>query len=263
MEAERPLGEILLNRRWNRRLEPFPHVVARDVFIPSVVDELAVGLKEVLEVGQGVSHFGWYDALGWSFRKDTDWPLRLFLTPEWHDLVSATMGITCTGHVSGGIHSHAIGSADGTIHHDLNPVYFPETDDGGPVHVVAPDEVDYMSGEVRAPGVTAHRVVRAIALLYYVGNEEWRPGDGGATGLYGQSGTPPSRPDVAVHPVNNSLVMFECTPNSFHTFLTNTRTVRNSVIMWLHRDYDEAADRWGEQSLGLWSAKILARKASA
>ncbi len=263
MEASRPLDEILANRRWVRHLDPFPYIVATDVFVPEVAEEVADAVRKTVEEGRGMSHFGWYDAFGWTFPTDLEGPLTLFTSRGWHDLVAAAAGVEVTAHVSGGIHNHAVGSKSGFVHHDLNPVYFPVTGkDKGDVQVTNPKLVDYMSGEVHRSGVQARKVVRAISLLYYTANEPWHPGDGGETGLYRSSADPVEEAAVRVPPINNSLVMFECTPNSFHTFLSNTRTVRNSVIMWLHRDYEEAAGRWGEGTLGLWSAKVLAHRAS-
>jgi Rps23 Pro-64 3,4-dihydroxylase Tpa1-like proline 4-hydroxylase len=98
----------------------------------------------------------------------------------------------------------------------------------------------------------AYERVRAVAVLFYVGNEPWRPGDGGETGLYETADLPVDRPSVAVPPVNNRLLAFECTPTSFHSFISNRRSGRTSMIQWLHRSREEAVGRWGENSLVLW-----------
>ncbi|MDT4982832.1 MAG: hypothetical protein QOF95_322, partial [Pseudonocardiales bacterium] len=94
--------------------------------------------------------------------------------------------------------------------------------------------------------------IRAVSLLFYVGNPDWVPGDGGETGLFANIDTAARGPRAAVPPVNNSLVMFECTPFSWHAFVSNVSNPRNSVVMWLHRRKDEAVARWGEQSIVYW-----------
>jgi hypothetical protein len=136
-------------------------------------------------------------------------------------------------------------------------VYFERARPGRGIQASDPAVLDYQTGARRRPGVEVEPFARAVALLYYVGNEEWRPGDGGETGLYAHRGVPVAAPDAAVPPVNNSLVLFECTPASFHTFLSNRRTVRNAVVMWLHRDYGEVTARWGETSLVRWDERAL------
>ncbi len=49
--------------------------------------------------------------------------------------------------------------------------------------------------------------------------------------------------------------MFECTPYSCHTFLTNTRNPRNNLVLWVHRTKTEAVSRWGERSIVYWKKK--------
>jgi hypothetical protein len=56
-----------------------------------------------------------------------------------------------------------------------------------------------------AVGAASERV-RAVAVLFSVGNEPWRPGDGGETGLYETADLPVDRPSVAVPPVNNRFL---------------------------------------------------------
>ena len=99
--------------------------------------------------------------------------------------------------------------------------------------------------------MAVRETMRAIAILYYLNNPEWSPGDGGQTGLYRAMSDQVDQAVVSVPPINNSLVAFECSPRSFHTFRTN-RQPRNSVVMWLHREKDEALAQWGEDSIVPW-----------
>jgi 2OG-Fe(II) oxygenase superfamily len=83
----------------------------------------------------------------------------------------------------------------------------------------------------------------------YLCNPDWIEGDGGETGLYGSREDPVDRPIAVVPPINNSLLMFECTPYSYHSFLSNGRSPRNSVIVWLHREKVEVLSRWEKPRL--------------
>ena len=67
-------------------------------------------------------------------------------------------------------------------------------------------------------------------------------------------------PAAAVPPVNNMLLAFECTPNSYHSFISNKVAERNSVIMWLHRSDEMAVNRWGENTLERWAESPPPRK---
>ncbi|WP_433757792.1 2OG-Fe(II) oxygenase family protein [Nocardia sp. CA-135398] len=90
--------------------------------------------------------------------------------------------------------------------------------------------------------------MRAVAVLFYFGNPDWRPGDGGETGLFAHIGANPV-PALTVPPLNNSLLLFECTPRSWHSFVGDNVAARNSVMMWLHRPKEDVLRRWGGDSI--------------
>jgi hypothetical protein len=97
--------------------------------------------------------------------------------------------------------------------------------------------------------------VRAIAMIYYVGNAPWAPGDGGVTGLYFGPNDPVDRPAKVVPPINNSLLTFECTPKSFHSFISNRVHPRTCIVLWLHRHRADAILRWGEKTIIEWPSR--------
>jgi hypothetical protein len=263
----------LANRRWSLRKEPFPHAFVDEVFVPEFAAELDAACAKVLS-GERLRHFGWYDAHAWNFSETTSGPLRVFITPEWRDMVASVLGVRVTPHVAGGIHHHDIGSANGMVHSDYNPVYFPLIDEPAgdrkrpaagagsrrragsgtlaPVQLSQANLVGYTTGVAERPGVEIVPVARAVVFLYYLGNEPWVRGDGGETGLYRRSSDPVDRPAAAIPPRNNTLVAFECTPSSFHSFITNRRLERNCVIAWFHRTIDEVESRWGSEALERW-----------
>ncbi len=250
-EASRPLTEIVANRRWQRRLQPFPHLVVQDLFVPSVADQIDAAVRKILE-NEGLPRIARYDATGWGFPADIDWPLRLFSTREWRDLLSHALGVETSPFVNAGIHHHDAGGESGRPHNDLNPVYFAEVEPRDGTVMMRNDLVDLKSGQPSKEGISVTRQVRAVSILYYTANPEWHEGDGGETGLFERPSDPPDRPAWAIPPVNNSLLAFECTPNSFHSFVSNRVSERNSVTMWLHRSDADAVARWGELTLERW-----------
>jgi 2OG-Fe(II) oxygenase superfamily len=247
------LEGLIANRRWVRRDEPFPHVVAQNVFVPEFYARLDDEFGRIArERPEAFSRsMPGYDASAAELAHFRDGPLGVFVSREWHDLVAGVTGVSATGDVSGSLHHHDPGSASGWPHNDLNPGWFAEAAPERHEVQLPHDDIDYRRGP-RAPGVTARETIRAVSLLFYVGNPEWTPGDGGETGLFADVDSARLGPRAAVAPINNSLMMFECTPFSLHTFMCNRVKPRNSVIMWLHRTKDDALARWGEQSIVNW-----------
>lgn len=247
------LRDVLAHRRWVRRVAPFPHVIAQNVFTPGLYDQLAGHFARLLREHPDAfgRNMAGYDAVGADLDAHRDGPLELFLRRDWHDLVAGVAGVACTGDVSASLHHHEPGSASGWPHNDLNPGWFPaEPAPPDRIRVPADGPVSYHHG-TRPDGVGARETVRAVAVLYYLANSTWQRGDGGETALLA-SGDRACVPAALVPPVNNSLVLFECTPHSWHAFRTNPRTARNSLVMWLHRPKQDAVARWGEHSIVRW-----------
>lgn len=252
------LASVLASRRWLHTSDPFPHVVARDVFTPSLAADLESAFKAILDRGLDAGPSGFsrsipgYDAFGHTFRADVPWPFSLFVSRPWHDLLCDVAGVEGSGQVFCGLHHHRPRSHSGSVHNDLNPGWFQAA--AGPGEIVVSDQrkVVYSSGEALVPGVTPSGAVRGIAVLYFLGNGPWRPGDGGEMGLYSSYSDPIDRPPVAVAPHDNSLVLFECTPHSLHGFIHNRRTPRNSLIMWVHRPRADVEAQWGARAIIDW-----------
>jgi len=248
------LDELLASRRWIQRNRPFPHVYAQDVFTAefyqSVHEEFERIEREHPEVFQ--RNMEGYDASGASIHHFRDGPLGVFVSREWHDLIATVAGVSATGDINAGMHHHDPGGASGWPHNDLNPSFFasppPRPDE---VRMENSGGVAVITGE-HQPGTEVREVVRAVSLLFYLGNPEWESGDGGETGLYADVASAGRGPTVGVPPINNSMVFFECTPRTWHTFISNRTKPRNSVVMWLHRPKDEAVRRWGDENIEYW-----------
>ncbi|GII00050.1 2OG-Fe(II) oxygenase family protein [Planobispora takensis] len=253
------LGSVIGNRAWLRRNHPFPHVVARDVFSgdfyaaldAQVAGILGRGLSETPDPGRFSRNIPGYDSYGIGFGAAAPGPVGLFLTAQWRDTICDLFGVKATPYVFAGAHHHAVGSASGFVHNDFNPVWFPRADEDA---IRTPDAArcDYKTGTGPLPEEEKVQVVRGAVVLFFLRNHGWRPGDGGETGLYADARDPVDAPALRCPPVDNSLVAFECTPRSFHTYLSNTRLPRTSIIMWVHRTLDEAGRTFGTEKLERW-----------
>jgi 2OG-Fe(II) oxygenase superfamily len=244
---EQELKTMLSGLPWTRGLKPFPHLTARDVFAPEVYAAFESAFLAMIQTGQ--TYLPQHDIHGFTITRDTGGALAFFASRAWHDLISKLLGIKATGYVNLGLHRHTIGSANGFPHNDLNPGWFVDYESDSGIVLAQPNLCTYTTGQVREANVTPRQLVRAGAVIFYIANSPWFPGDGGETGLYERSTDPPEKPHTAIPPTNNSLLAFECTPYSLHGFIGNRRTVRHSVVMWLHRERSEAVARWGEEAI--------------
>jgi hypothetical protein len=253
--SARGLEASLSSRRWLRRSRPFAHIVGNDVFTAEVYDEMVAAFRGLLRPADGspgrfARTMPGYDALGMLFRPDLDGPFALFVSRAWRDLLAGVVGVDVTEHVSGALHHHPVGSADGELHTDLNPGWFVDVEPRADGMVVADHTAcRYGDGQPRRPGVRPRELIRAVAVIYYLANPRWVRGAGGVTGLYAAANDPVRSPAAAVPPVNNSILVFECTPWSLHSFLRNRTQRRNCVAMFLHQRREDVAARWGEEAI--------------
>jgi len=251
-EASTDLDRFLANRRWRVNPEPFPHVVVQGVFTDDCYARLADAFRSTLAP---VVHRGYlkdHDIHGTTLGPDQTEMFAPLLGRAWHDLLASTFGVPATGHVLAGIHHHVVESSDGFPHNDLNSGWFVGKPDPRDVVLSSPLLADYTSGQVLGTGLNADdlvHTVRAVAMIFYLCNADWSPGDGGTTGLYRGAEDDVDCPVVDVSPINNSLLAFECTPSSYHGFRRNTVSERNSIVLWLHQPLDHVINRWGEDAI--------------
>jgi len=238
----------LAAHRWIRRNDPFPHFLAYDVFKPDVYEQLASAFNAAVGATQDRPYLEKHDIHGRTLTPDIASPFNTILSREWHDLVANVLGITATGHIAAGLHHHRVGSSHGFPHNDFNPGWF--NGDAAPDTVeIGDDFVNYTTGVALQSGAQPYETVRAASLLFYLSNPPWEPGDGGMTGLYGSDAANIEEPVSCAPPINNSLLLFECTPQSFHGFISNRVKPRNSIVQWLHQSKDDALAKWGPDSI--------------
>jgi hypothetical protein len=253
------LDDILLNRAWLWRNYPFTHVVARNVFKHAYYQSLATwlrerltyGLSELPALGQFSRSIPGYDAYGIGLSSATAGPAEVFLSAAWRDMMCGLFGIGRTPYMYAGAHLHAPGSRNGFIHNDFNPVWFPHAKDIE-IRIPQPERCEYKTGAGPCRDSDKVQVVRGAVVIFFLLNDGWHCGDGGETGLYASPTSSVSEPAVRCPPENNSLLAFECSPFSFHAFMTNKRLPRTSIIVWVHRTLEEATEKYGKERLEHW-----------
>jgi len=163
----------------------------------------------------------------------------LFL-PSFIETLYRILKLPSLSRIDGALHHHPPGSVTGWIHTDYCSAWFDEAVSGR-----FPNRLTcgYFEGEVKSVTARPVEYVRAATMIYYLDNDDWRPGDGGETAVYS---TPSGAgPMALIAPISNTAVLFECTPHSYHRFIENRRIARNSIVLWLHCTLEEAHARFG------------------
>ena len=257
------LERVLAHRRWWRRTEPFRHYAARGVFVPEFFAALSSAYEELLAAGLSPEpdrrrfsrNMPNSDAFAWDFPPDVDGPLAIFYTRAWHDMLAGLFDVPATGDVNGALHHHHTGSSNGFVHGDLGVGWFSDQPQADGINPMDTSRCSYTNGATHAEGVEARETIRAVTMIFYVGNAEWSEGDGGETGLYPTEDTPVDQPAAVAPPIDNSILVFENTPGSWHSFIQNRRRPRGSVILWLHRPRSDVVERWGVHPARSWGTK--------
>ena len=226
---------------------PFRHIVCYDVFASPRYEALRQHFDELLVADKRFRRRNArYSALSLT-AGEIEGPLEGFFAPDWRDFLAKLFDLDVTPEIEGGLHHHRQKSPPGWPHNDFNPGHFVP----GWQSVADERRCDYQTGSGCADPVVR---VRRIAMIYFLANREWTTGDGGEVGLFQSRAQPVTTPSLAYPPLNNTLVAFECNPESFHCFLGDNRLARNSLILWLHADLAEVDRRWGLTHLVPWRA---------
>lgn len=228
--------------------EPFPHVVINNCFKPNVYSDIQESFMQCMREGLSekpdssrfspfleLQQRGFeYDGYKFVPRPEDNSSLSIFYSVAWSlffsDLFKQPTGWT----TSLAFHHHPAGDRTGFVHHDYAMRYFS-------LRNRLSNGMIYREQRNNSADQTIFGHMRSIALLFYLGNEEWKEGDGGGTGLYANKGTAPVK---IIEPVNNRLLAFQISPRSFHAFQTN-RTSRASIVQWFHTEPEWCIKRYG------------------
>ena len=253
--AGKPTPELSDHGRWHQHEWPFRHYQATRVFDEATYASLTEAFLPILKASESGSEGRYrmvrsraeYDARMLSVDAELATQFKPLFSAQWIRFLYGFFGLPYVDRLSGGLHSSNPGARTGAIHNDLCMAYFDESiDQQGPFLFPDHSRCEYYTGRKIVPDARPVPYARAVALIYYLCNDNWRPGCGGETALYGAARSGPRTVTRLVPPVNNSLLMFECSPHSYHGFITNPGMRRNSIVMWLHCTEKNAIERWGD-----------------
>lgn len=93
--------------------------------------------------------------------------------------------------------------------------------------------------------------VRGIAVFYFLNNnKDWRHGDGGMELCVNEK---PDSPSSYIAPLNNRLLIFPITPESFHRFRANIANEQNYLVQYLFEDPRDTFLKYDQKCLSPWN----------
>lgn len=186
-----------------------------------------------------------YDALMLGMDNELANYFKPFFTIDFLKSIADFLNIPFNYQIDGGLHSNPKNSKTGWIHNDLCYAYF-DSNYFKEDKLTFPkrDSCDYFTGRKTNDSASPQKFVRAAALIYYLCNHNWKDGDGGETALYSAKNISRDTISELVAPKDNSLILFECSPHSYHRFVNNPGRTRNSLIFWLHSTPEFSESQW-------------------
>jgi hypothetical protein len=208
---------------------PFRHIVIDNVFDNSTYNEMCrvfptfiartVPYKD--QPGATSNYEGYI--LGLSLN-DLLGGYEIFASKHLQNFVEKEFDIETTKFVSPSAHFHKPPSRDGFIHRDYNIVSFKDQQ----AEFVTTGGASYTDDTNENPDST--KVLRSIALLYYLNNDDHINCSGGGTAIYESYSGGHIK---TIEPKNNRLFIFEMTDNSYHGFV-GANFARSCVVSWFH-----------------------------
>lgn len=240
---------------WQACDAPFRHFTATGVFDAATYQALSDRFTAILETTAG-KRAGVYrlrpapgssDGLILGLTEKLAPAFAPLFTETWLRAVATMLGLPFLPRIEGALHANPQGSRTGWIHTDCCSAWFDESGSTPGALMLPPRRrCHYFTGQRIAPDARPVEYIRAATLIFYLCNDGWTPGDGGETAIYSAAQEDAGTLVRHIAPVNNSLFLFECSPHSYHRFVTNPGRARNSIILWLHATVADAEQRWGD-----------------
>ena len=214
--------------------EPFPHIIIDNLFeqkdyqtmceiFPSFISRV----KPYKDTPGATSNYEGYIS-GLSKEDVFGNPFDFFASRELKNFVEKEFGIETTKYVAPSAHFHKAPSKDGFIHRDMNICSFKETETED---FVFTNGTIYTNDSRRINCEKEVKVIRSVALLYYLNNDNSESASGGGTGIYNSYNGEVRIKEV--EPKNNRLFLFEINNMSYHAFI-GANFNRSAVVTWFH-----------------------------
>lgn len=254
-------SDIVETGEWWEVRQPFHHFRATNVFNADVYSSLSKNFLDLLDQSAG-SEYGthrftrsrmadlptpsaYYDQLTIGVDEEIAKKFSPIFSESSIKSLCDLLSQPFLPRIGGEMHSNLQGCRTGYIHNDYSAAWFDESTSSPELMFPCHSRCEYYTGKPKVTSAVPREYPRSATLIYYLANDGWTQGDGGETALYNFPWETPETHVSLVPPINNSLVVFRCSPHSYHRFLANPGRVRNSIVLRLHTTTEFARSAWG------------------
>jgi acetyltransferase-like isoleucine patch superfamily enzyme len=211
---------------------PFNYIVIDNLFNKNIYNLISAKFPEFIartvpykdQPGATSNYEGYISGLG---TKDLVDGYDFFASQELKNFIEKSFNIETSKYISPSAHFHKAPSKDGFIHRDMNICSFPKTNNDQDF-IPCGGGVNYTDDTNANPNSV--KMIRSIALLYYLNNNDNISVTGGGTGIYDAYN---GKLVDMIEPKNNRLFMFEISHNSYHAFV-GANFDRSAIVSWFH-----------------------------
>lgn len=233
------MSVVSSNAKFTLSSYPFNYLVIENLFDQHIENGLSLLFAELIQKAKPIGKVGEvgnliYDALSLPLNLEVlrSSTASVLASVELKELIASSLQIRLDNNIMLGMHRHNPPSKAGWSHTDFAVVSFPNIEPNfNGLRVFHEGCGCEYSDDSRDRQPNSIKTARAVACLYYIGNPTWKPGMGGETGVLAEPG---SRVVASVPPRNNSLLVFEISPISYHAYLGSPHAQRNCFIWWYH-----------------------------
>lgn len=236
---------------------PYRHFRANNFLSPEAYSELEKNYRHLLALSDSVTDSSpqkfkksrlKYDAVMRQINSEIATLFTPFLNEPFLRSLYNFLGMPYLPMVHTGVHCNHKNSRNGWLHTDHCSGWFDQSQQtNGTIHYQADSNCDYFTGSPKNEHTEPVEYIRSATFLFYFCNDGWQPGDGGETALYESPEADLNYPHAFIEPRNNTALLFECTPYSYHQFIANPGMTRNSFILGLHSTVAFAESIWHDQ----------------
>jgi len=240
--------------KWQEYKSPFRHYTAKDVLgeneylkTLNAFNECIIKKKETLlrDGHKQNQYYEKYDAIISAVTNQNIDGFSSLISYSFVEALGQLIKFPFNGLLDAAIHSHPLNSRSGWIHTDYCSAWFNDPSFNQHCFCFADrSKCDYFSGKKLKDDAMPVEYARVGTLIYFLGNDKWQTGYGGETVLFNSSVKTSNTRTKFIAPENNTLLFFECSPHSYHSFITNVVQPRNSIIFWLHCTVEDAQQKW-------------------
>ena len=209
---------------------PFKHIIIDNLLNKEVYKSLCDRFSSFIDRTEPYNKYknatSDYDAYIYSFNfSDMIDGYDFFASKELQSFVEKSFDIKTTKYISPSAHFHKSPSRDGFIHRDMSICSFSDKN----TNFVCPGNgTEYTDDSNSSP--TSIKMMRSIAYLYYLNNDDSLESIGGGTGIYDDYN---GNLVKNVEPKNNRIFIFEICHNSFHSYI-GANFDRSAIVGWFH-----------------------------